>query len=142
MPISSGQGLLIWWVKSLLLFPTGNCVAGAVLGLASFRVSLVFFQALILCPIVILSFPRLFTSFFLQNKVCFFFVILALFQQVTRRQLLVCLPPFQYLLSYHKARNKHEQEIRVKRNALPSVARENIGVISKARLSKDMWGFS
>lgn len=44
-------------------------------------------------------------------------------------------PNFPYLLSYYKVRNKHGQDIRVKKNVLTSVARENTGVISKAMLS-------
>lgn len=44
-------------------------------------------------------------------------------------------PNFPYLLSSYKARNKHGQDIRVKKNVLPSVARENTGVIYKAMFS-------
>lgn len=44
-------------------------------------------------------------------------------------------PNFPYLLSYYKVRNKHGQDIRVKKNVLTLGSRKNTGVISKAVLS-------
>lgn len=102
MPISSDQGLLTGWVRFLLppAHPLGNCVTGAVLGMASFCVSESFSRH----PSVVQSLPSnsqgsLEHSLLFSHSVSF---SAGHKEAVFRLLSYLEAPNFLYLLSYYK----------------------------------------